>query len=32
VKSYRTFLSHFEHSSASLPQINEARNAVLRLQ
>ncbi len=32
VKSYRTFLSHFEHSSAALPQIKEARNAVLRLQ
>ncbi len=32
VDSYRKFLSHFEHSSAGLPQINEARNAVLRLQ
>jgi tetratricopeptide (TPR) repeat protein len=32
VKSYRAFLSHFNHSSAGLPQINEARNAVLRLQ
>jgi DNA-binding winged helix-turn-helix (wHTH) protein/tetratricopeptide (TPR) repeat protein len=32
VKSYRAFLSHFEHSSAALPQINEARNAVLRMQ
>jgi DNA-binding winged helix-turn-helix (wHTH) protein/tetratricopeptide (TPR) repeat protein/TolB-like protein len=32
MNSYRVFLSHFEHSSAALPQINEARNAVLRLQ
>jgi DNA-binding winged helix-turn-helix (wHTH) protein/tetratricopeptide (TPR) repeat protein len=32
VKSYRAFLSDFDHSSAALPQINEAHNAVLRLQ
>jgi hypothetical protein len=32
VKSFRTFLSHLEHSSACLPQIKKAQNAVLRLQ
>jgi DNA-binding winged helix-turn-helix (wHTH) protein/tetratricopeptide (TPR) repeat protein len=32
MKSYRAFLSHFEHSSAGLPQLNEARNAVARPQ
>ena len=31
MKSYRAFLSHFEHSDAGLPQINEARSAVQRL-
>jgi tetratricopeptide (TPR) repeat protein len=32
MKSYRAFLSHFEHSSAGLPQIDEARNALLHPQ
>jgi DNA-binding winged helix-turn-helix (wHTH) protein/tetratricopeptide (TPR) repeat protein len=32
MKSYRVFLSRFEHSNAGLPQINGARKAVLRLQ
>jgi hypothetical protein len=32
MKSYRRFLSHFEHSSARLPQIREARDAVQRLE
>lgn len=32
VKSYRAFLSHFEHSGAGLPQIKEARSAVQRLE
>ncbi len=32
VKSYRAFLSHFEHSGAGLPQIKEARRAVQRLE
>ena len=32
VKSYRAFLSHFDHSKATLPQINEARSAVQRLE
>ncbi len=32
MKSYRAFLSHFDHSQATLPQINEARTAVQRLE
>ena len=32
VKSYQAFLSHFDHSKATLPQINEARRAVQRLE
>ncbi len=32
MKSYRVFLGHFDHSKAALPQINEARNAVQRLE
>ncbi len=32
MKSYRAFLSHFEHSKAALPQIREARSAVERLE
>lgn len=32
MKSYRAFLSHFDHSKAALPQINEARSAVRRLE
>ncbi|HET6217756.1 MAG TPA: winged helix-turn-helix domain-containing protein [Acidobacteriaceae bacterium] len=32
MKSYRAFLSHFDHSKAALPQINEARSGVQRLQ
>jgi DNA-binding winged helix-turn-helix (wHTH) protein/TolB-like protein/Flp pilus assembly protein TadD len=32
MKAYRAFLSHFEHSSAGLPQIDKARRALLRLQ
>jgi DNA-binding winged helix-turn-helix (wHTH) protein/TolB-like protein/Tfp pilus assembly protein PilF len=32
MKSYRAFLSHFDHSKAALPQINEARTAVQRLE
>ena len=32
MKSYRAFLSHFDHSKAALPQINEARSAVQRLE
>ncbi len=32
MKSYRVFLSHFDHSKAALPQINEARSAVQRLE
>jgi tetratricopeptide (TPR) repeat protein len=32
MKSYRAFLSHFDHSKATLPQINEARTAVQRLE
>ena len=32
VKSYRAFLSHFDHSKATLPQISEARSAVQRLE
>ena len=31
-KSYRIFLSRFDHSKAALPQINEARSAVQRLE
>ena len=32
LKSYRAFLSHFDHSKAALPQINEARSAIQRLE
>jgi DNA-binding winged helix-turn-helix (wHTH) protein/TolB-like protein/Tfp pilus assembly protein PilF len=32
MKSYQAFLSHFDHSKAALPQINEARSAVQRLE
>jgi hypothetical protein len=32
MKSYRAFLSHFDHSKATLPQINGARSAVQRLE
>jgi hypothetical protein len=32
IKSYRLFLSHFEHSTARLPQIREARGAIQRLE
>jgi DNA-binding winged helix-turn-helix (wHTH) protein/tetratricopeptide (TPR) repeat protein len=32
LKSYRAFLSHFEHSTAHLPQIGEARGAIERLE
>jgi eukaryotic-like serine/threonine-protein kinase len=32
IKSYRAFLSHFEHSTARLPQIREARRAIQRLE
>ena len=32
MKSYRAFLSHFDHSKAALPQINEARSAIQRLE
>jgi DNA-binding winged helix-turn-helix (wHTH) protein/tetratricopeptide (TPR) repeat protein/TolB-like protein len=31
INSYRTFLSHFDHSTARLPQISEARGAIQRL-
>ena len=31
LKAYQEFLSHFEHSTAKLPQIAEARAAVKRL-
>jgi hypothetical protein len=31
MKSYQTFLGHFAHSDAGLPQIKEARSAVQRL-
>jgi tetratricopeptide (TPR) repeat protein len=31
MKSYRAFLTRFDHSNAALPQINEARRAVQRL-
>ena len=31
LKSYQEFLGHFEHSTAKLPQIAEARAAVKRL-
>jgi DNA-binding winged helix-turn-helix (wHTH) protein/TolB-like protein/Tfp pilus assembly protein PilF len=32
MKSYRVFLSHFDHSKAALPQINEARSAIQQLE
>jgi len=32
LKPYRTFLNHFEHSTARLPEIGEARGAVQRLE
>jgi hypothetical protein len=32
IKSYQAFLSHFEHSTARLPQIREARGAIQRLE
>jgi tetratricopeptide (TPR) repeat protein len=32
ISAYREFLSHFEHSTAKLPQIAEARAALKRLQ
>jgi DNA-binding winged helix-turn-helix (wHTH) protein/TolB-like protein/tetratricopeptide (TPR) repeat protein len=32
MKSYREFLSRFDHSKTGLPQINEARRAVQRLE
>jgi hypothetical protein len=31
VEAYRAFLSHFEHSTARLPEIGEARAALHRL-
>jgi DNA-binding winged helix-turn-helix (wHTH) protein/TolB-like protein/Flp pilus assembly protein TadD len=31
ITSYETFLSHFDHSTAHLPQIKEARSAIQRM-
>jgi serine/threonine protein kinase len=31
INAYQTFLSHFENSTAALPQIAEARGALKRL-